>query len=131
MNLDEAIAHAREVAEKNRKDYEWYSKNPKVWNDGGKKQRECLSCAEEHEQLAEWLEQLKAYKQNTDICPMCDTYCSCLVDEFEDGYNKAIDDFLSKAKEKKYHSHITHENCVSIAELDWLAEKLKAGITND
>lgn len=38
---------------------------------------------------------------------------------------KAIDEFLSKAKEKKYHSDITHENCVAIAELDWIAEKLK------
>lgn len=65
MTLDEAIKHAREKAKEQRKDNDtcvvkegygckdcayYYSKS-------------CIECAEEHEQLAEWLEELKEYKQ--------------------------------------------------------------------
>ena len=55
MTLDEAIAHAREVAEEQRKacDLAWVWDNP----DNIKK------CAEEHDQLAEWLEELKTIKE--------------------------------------------------------------------
>ena len=64
MTLDEAIKHAREKSEEQRKDYDtcvvkegygckdcayYYSKS-------------CIECAEEHEQLAEWLEELKEYR---------------------------------------------------------------------
>ena len=54
MTIDEAIAHAREVAEEQRKacDLAWVWDNP----DNIKK------CAEEHEQLAKWLEELKQYR---------------------------------------------------------------------
>ena len=45
MKLDEAIAHAREVASRKFDD-----------------RVHCIRCAEEHEQLAEWLEELKEYQ---------------------------------------------------------------------
>ena len=45
MTIDEAIAHAREVASRNFDD-----------------RVHCIKCAEEHEQLAEWLEELKQYR---------------------------------------------------------------------
>ena len=47
-NLTEAIAHAKEVAEEKRKDYE-RACALNIPSDG------CLKCAEEQEQLAEWL----------------------------------------------------------------------------
>ena len=65
MTIDEAIKHAKDKAKEQRKDYDtcvvkegygckdcayYYSKS-------------CIECAEEHEQLAEWLEELKEYKQ--------------------------------------------------------------------
>ena len=55
MTLDEAIAYAREVAEEQRKacDLAWVWDNP----DNIKK------CAEEHDQLAYWLEELKALRK--------------------------------------------------------------------
>ena len=46
MNIDEAITHAREVASR-------------MFDD----RVHCIKCAEEHEQLAEWLTQLKEYQQ--------------------------------------------------------------------
>ena len=45
MTIDEAIVHAREVASRKFDD-----------------RVHCIRCAEEHEQLAEWLEELKAYR---------------------------------------------------------------------
>lgn len=55
MTLDEAIKHARKKAQEQRY-YAYYEKNPTMY-------RSCISCAEEHEQLAEWLEELKEYKE--------------------------------------------------------------------
>lgn len=44
MTLDEAIQHCREQVQEQAK-------------------KGCYSCAEEHQQLAEWLKELKAYKE--------------------------------------------------------------------
>lgn len=51
MTLDEAIEHSGEKAKEQRY-YASFERN-----------ESCIKCAEEHEQLAEWLEQLKEYKQ--------------------------------------------------------------------
>ena len=49
MNIDEAIAHAKEVAKQQ-------------YIDG------CTNCAKEHEQLAVWLEELKLLREkNKDL----------------------------------------------------------------
>ena len=53
LSIDEAIAHAREVAEYNRK----CNENSDCID------ITCERCAEEHEQLAEWLEELKALRE--------------------------------------------------------------------
>ena len=57
MTIDEAIAHAREVAKKNRE----YCECNKIcltnrWVSN-------IECAKEHEQLAEWFEELKEYRE--------------------------------------------------------------------
>lgn len=52
MTLDEAIKHCEEKAKEQRIEAN-YRIPPKA---------ECLKCAEEHEQLAEWLKELKALK---------------------------------------------------------------------
>ena len=88
MTIDEAIEHAIEKADKN-----------------------------EHEQLAEWLEELKDYKENQ--------YRS-LRHMYEKGYNKALDDIVTIIKE--------------FVGMDWewdfcfieqIAEQLKAGGMNE
>ena len=120
MTIDEAIAHAREVAtEQKRRSGEC------VINDNEcDKFSVCIKCAKEHEQLAEWLEELKAYKQNTDICPICDTYCSYLAEEFENGYNKAIDD----CKELTFREVVYYDSLNDRTEFRELAEQLKGGV---
>lgn len=58
LTLDEAIAHAKEVAEEKYNEGFLCYANP---DDG--KLNECVKCAQEHEQLAEWLTHLKEYQQ--------------------------------------------------------------------
>lgn len=58
LTLDEAIAHAKEVAEEKYNEGFLCHANP----DDGKLDG-CVKCAREHEQLAEWLTQLKEYQQ--------------------------------------------------------------------
>ena len=96
LSIDEAIVHAREVAEIQRKDND----NCKYKSQYGCKDcadyysKPCIECAEEHEQLAEWLEELKAYQRQH--IALCEKYC---VNTIEDLYEKAIDDVMNKAKE--------------------------------
>lgn len=54
MTLDEAIEHAKGKAREQR----YYTNFEK-----GTMRHSCVECAEEHEQLAEWLEELKEYKE--------------------------------------------------------------------
>ena len=122
--LDEAIQHAREVAEiqrNNDKLNKTLGKSSPYYN------TDCIKCAEEQEQIAEWLEELKAYKQNTDICPICDTYCSYLAEEFENGYNKAIDD----CKELTFREIVYCDSLNDRTEFRELAEQLKGGGENE
>lgn len=60
MTLDEAIKHAEEVAEKNEKQASWF------WcKEGNPNYENCVKCAEEHRQLAEWLRELKKYRESS------------------------------------------------------------------
>lgn len=76
MTLEEAIQHCEEVAEENEKKLKSWGRHclAKI------EEQTCLECAEEHRQLAEWLRELKAYKE-------LDTYnrsSKCSECEFED-----------------------------------------------
>lgn len=63
MTLEEAINHAREVAEKNRKCQE---ENTIILSN---RWISSMCCAEEHEQLAEWLEELKRLREKSKWIP--------------------------------------------------------------
>lgn len=58
LTLEEAIVHAKEVAEKNYRGADFES----IDSVDDDIRTNCIKCAEEHEQLAEWLEELKSYK---------------------------------------------------------------------
>ena len=114
-SIDEAIAHAREVANEQKR-----RSGICVQNDSEcDKFSDCLKCSEEHEQLAEWLEELKDYRENQH---------RSLRHMYEKGYNKAIDDFVNFA------------NTMPTVEVDgeirpmWLeemSEQLKVGGDNE
>ena len=138
MTIDEAITHAREVAEIHRN-------NDKLNKTLGKSSpyynTDCIKCAEEHEQLAEWLELLKWYEQGMEDIPSESGVLP--KDVYHAGYNKAIDDFAEKLNAKcdgmikdKWNSNVAP---ISWAEayadfkddINDIAEQLKAGIAND
>lgn len=56
MTLDEAIEHCEEVAKENRELFD------KIGN-SSYDDYNCLDCAKAHEQLAEWLKELKEHKE--------------------------------------------------------------------
>ena len=59
LTLEEAIAHAKEITEKNYRGAEFES----IDSIDDDIKTNCIKCAKEHEQLAEWLEELKTYKE--------------------------------------------------------------------
>ena len=75
MTIDEAIVHAREVASRKFDD-----------------RVHCIRCAEEHEQLAEWLEELKVLRHGAN-----ELRSAGYEHGYSVGYNKAIDDFVRLA----------------------------------
>ena len=56
LTLEEAIKHAKEVAKTNRAEATYNFPDLKEYYDN------CSDCANQHNQLAEWLEELKSYK---------------------------------------------------------------------
>ena len=86
LSIDEAIAHAREVANTQK------GKSGICLQNGLECEHfsDCLKCAEEHEQLAEWLEELKAYRAIGTV-----EECKNSVLDIQKAYNKAIDDAKS------------------------------------
>ena len=131
MTIDEAIAHARGSAKNERKIFD--KCNPKN-NYACKlciKTRTCLERAEEHEQLAEWLEELKCYKNDNDFSDYADRFHKIA---FNSGYNNAIDDFVQKVKEHQYVLfdviNSKYYGMFTIG-IEQIAEQLKEGGNNE
>lgn len=98
MTLDEAIIHAREVASRKFDD-----------------RVHCIKCAEEHEQLAEWLEELKSYRASVFSGDMTQQM-------LKEEYCKAVDDFAESVK-----NLIADSSVIRFKNIDEIAEQLKAG----
>ena len=79
LSIDEAIAHAREVASRKFDDRD-----------------HCISCAEEHEQLAEWLEELKALRLLLDWAIECDFGLDSFPEEYAKYKHTLTDDMTYK-----------------------------------
>ena len=124
MTLDEAIAHAREVEtihRNNNKLNETLGANSPYYN------TDCLKCAEEHEQIAEWLELLKWYQQGMEDIPSESGVLP--KDVYHAGYEKAIDDFVKFAIDMPTVE--TEDGEVRPMWLEEMAEQLKAGGENE
>ena len=111
MTIDEAIAHAREVASEQKR-----RSGACVQNDSEcDKFSTCLKCAEDHEQLAEWLEELKAYRASVFSGDMTQKM-------LKEEYCKAVDDFAESVK-----NLIADSSVIRFKDIDEIAEQLKAG----
>ncbi len=117
MTLDEAIKHAEEVAYQ--KDLEsGFDTDNERYAMTDKERADCKECAAEHRQLAEWLKELKDYKER--------------IPSYEAGYNDAkreiaLSGEYQRAYERgkkdaeqtrwipvseKYEHHIDHTDCI-------------------
>ena len=129
MSIDEAITKAREKADKARESEASFLRYDLIWN-----AKESHKLLEEQEQLAEWLEELKAYREIGTV-----EECRNSVLDIERAYNKgyadgslsvteeirgkAIDDFVNACKEDILcQTFGLHKNGV-----EKIAEQLKAG----
>lgn len=107
MTLDEAIKHAEEVmAENLEKTKGRKASDPIAIN--------CFECADEHRQLAEWLKELKAYREHsgdeeslTAFCPNCGArmseskYYAGLSKSFAQGLRQGLQEGFAESEDKK------------------------------
>ena len=133
MTLDEAIAHEKELSKEIYIEAMLCNANP---DDG--KLDDCIERGKYHEQLAEWLEELKFIRQwKSDIM---EEFCRYDVSSFEElvanTRNKAIDDYMNKLC--NHFMQQTNECyklecpfCTDGCDIVNISEQLKAGITND
>ena len=131
MSIDEAIQRENKIAEENQKIVD----TEIVFDDVSLSQLYCddtevieehlsnyRKCAEYHEQLAEWLEELKCYKNDNDFSDYADRLHKIA---FNSGYNKALDDFVNTVK-----ATFPHDN-IAICNTEVIAEQLKVGEENE
>lgn len=93
ITLEEAIIHCEEKAEeleKRVKPYQCESINKKLYEVNKKEWDDCLECASEHRQLAEWLRELKERRKIEDVLLQflvdtdLDVCCEDLMDNEEE-----------------------------------------------
>lgn len=129
MSIDEAIQKENNIAKENQKIVDTQI----VFDDVSLSQLYCddtevieehlsnyRKCAEYHKNIAEWLEELKCYKNDNDFSVYADRIHKIA---FNSGYNKALDDFVNACKEdiscQTFGLHING--------IERIAEQLKAG----
>ena len=133
MSIDEAIQRENKIVEENQKivDTEIVFDDvslSKLYCDDTEVIEEHLEnykkCAEYHKKLAEWLEELKAYREIGTV-----EECRNSVLDIERAYNKAIDDFVGFANTM---STVEEEDgTIRPMWLEEIAEKLKGGGKNE
>ena len=143
MTIDEAIAHTRDVANKQKIRSDICIQNDSECD----KFSDCLKCAEEHEQLAEWLEELKFRRVLQLQCEkeFFAGYEKGKKEGYNKGYadgslsvtseirNKVIDDLLEDANEMaiEVDTGTYTMKAIRIGLLGKIAEKLKEGGKNE
>ena len=115
MSIDEAIQKARYVADE----------HSDCWRNCENLEKCCKECEYEHEQLAEWLEELKELREISKKNPF-------LVDMIKHDKivrNKAIDDFLEKIQWEYLNGcGIKQSEIEFLVDVSYqVAEQLKAG----
>ena len=107
------------------------------WNEEDDENIICPYCGKEHEQLAEWLEELKDYQDKNKMvvridCVNSEEFKDIAVKLAKEQYNKAIDDYKSGIKEELERFEVKNlDTCVLYDLMDRKAERLKAGGEND
>ena len=124
MTIDEAIAHAREVAKEQKSKYDKCPTRTRYNCAMCFHNPKCDEDAKEHEQFAEWLEELKELRNMTAGHLYAVAFNRGYLKAEKEVRNNAIDDFAEKVKEM-YAFTILEE-----VQLEKMAEQLKAGEDN-
>ena len=153
MTINEAIQRENKIAEENQKIVD----TEIVFDDVSLSQLYCddtevieehlenyKKCAEYHKKLAEWLEELKDYRDINKMVVRVDCEnMDSIKDKIEElsryaenQYNKAIDDFAEKLKpiiDEKIKGWTNSDDLRRWCErsIDEIAEQLKAGVNNE
>ena len=131
MTIDEAIAKYKEITNTD-------ANCPAHCNIS------CDKCVQESEQLVEWLEELKDYRDKNKMvvridCVKSEEFTDIAVKLAKEQYNKAIDDFAEKLKSEcrehyidcdPYFGGIT-DSILYEDDIEEIAEQLKAGGENE
>lgn len=115
MTLEEAIQHCHEVAKENRKTALEYAR-AYAWGTA----HECRECANEHEQLADWLAELKQLREDANKQPKTNgDYIRLMTDE------KLADVLEWQCACCVYHPYQCKTEC-SEGHLKWLKKEVSA-----
>lgn len=93
IDIESAIQHCEEVA----KNQEWMAEN---YDDDSMGAKQCKECASEHRQLAEWLRELKMYREDTRFTDLYERIC---IKRDEDR------DYFARTKDKTYITRIAEK----------------------
>ena len=132
MRIDEAITHEKELAKEIYVEAMLCHANPDDEKLDGYVER-----GKYHEQIAEWLEELKDYQGKNKMVVHIDVKnMDSINDKIEElskyaesQYNKAIDDFVKLAKEHHFKQGTKDITGCIIGIIEFFAEQLKAGGT--
>lgn len=120
MTIDEAIERCETLATNG---HIIFSRDPDIAEE----------CNEKYKQLAEWLEELKDYRDKNKMvvridCVNSEEFKDIAVKLAKEQYNKAIDDYKSGIKEELERFEVKNlDTCVLYDLMDRKAERLKAG----
>ena len=109
MAIEETIARERQQAKEQRS-------HIGTWDEEYSKK--CEVYAEEHEQIAEWLEELKSYRASVFSGDMTQKM-------LKEEYCKSVDDFAESVK-----NLIADSSVIRFKDIDEIAEQLKVGGNN-
>lgn len=121
LSIDEAIAKYKEIANTD-------ANCPAHCNIS------CDKCVQESKQLAEWLEELKDYRDKNKMvvridCANSEEFKDIAVKLAKEQYNKAIDDFVNEIKDELNRFEVKNlDTCVLFDFIDRKAERLKTGV---
>ena len=131
MTIDEAIAEEKEKAKEQKTKYDKCPTRMKYCCEMCFHNPKCNEVAEYHEQLAEWLEELKSYRASV--------FSGYMTQKMlKEEYNKAIDDLIAECENAKFaesdeislsdvHTGVNSGLSMAIH----FAEQLKAGGNNE
>ena len=129
MTIDEAIAHAREVAKEQKSKYDKCPTRTRYNCAMCFHNPKCDEDAKEHEQLAEWLEELKELRNMTAGHLYAVAFNRGYLKAEKEVREKTIDDFVRFASDMPTVE--TEDGEIRPMWLEEIAEQLKAGGVND